>query len=1048
MALRLGVAPTRRGSCPPLRLSTLLFEGEGHDRPVALVAFPPHLSDDIDDQGRRGRTPLQVLVGYTSPKTAEEAVNLPVRLVLPPSLADESIVSMEANDTGDKLLLASERGCWIVELSKVELFRELSRVERLRAGSGSVESLCASQVGSSLFGEHLPLRRALWHPSAPEHVVSVTDRALHLFDVTTSLVVPELSVRLPQGLDGRARQVASVAIGTPRSAFEAFTAFVLLDSGSVFALCPIVPKGSVWHEAVLDACKEDLSAMDLPPSHSVPILTWLQDAFEYHDEFLATDRSLPAPPADGKASPWFVAKGTSQSLPSGCQVRAQGPILSGWHHLSHARATDLAVLPCSAAPVTSLLLAGVDDSEACTLVSGLFTLEPMLPCWVESPESLTRPPPRPLPFFKASHSEEDDCWETVPCWTVAAPSEVTSASSVQAGPSAAAGVCARAVHKPAAVRALAGASISFVSSSCGDRALVAWGGGAAVLPVTWPQALQLALDKGKDPFVSRVFSHPFGYIRDAQPLCADLPEACHVLSARVIPESSAVASSSGILTRALWSVGPRSNRSGPSWTHAVCSMAMASADLRDPDAAPGDSPALSFADGPLASALQQLQSVRHDHGTKELSSLGGGHLARAMVEAQGSVWDASCPLTVSQVLTLFPDATDKKQEHVLASGRALAAKRGLPKQVAQVFVMLSAFLDKARALSVGRRVLQHRMARLVEEVCALDEQAALLHAFFDDTLKTLDPERGLLRELEECLDVALTQQKRAEKLYRDSSLVAPMTEEEELLRLRLESTEKDTRGLVATVRRLMGQVDQDSVARITSSLGKMSLSGQAPLTEAASAARAILRASAAKSPGSGSSFSKQSFVFGKQSFLSSLKPSASPSPAKPSAAPVRKADADKCTHDMEALQAELKAAFEAVEALEDSLSTMSIQARLHPPKVPQLSQVASALLSPSSSARKLAASLGGTPQRSARKRQTPLKSTPMSESQPLFARSAIRSLFDSMDAISVSERSPASQAAPPALVTPTANLPRPTVTPRTSSILDPPSFRQFEDDQD
>lgn len=157
--------------------------------------------------------------------------------------------------TGQSVVLASDGNVMVLYLND-------------RIASTADDGLCrAIAVGSrriyfSNDSKTLRILQVTWHPHSDTHLgILSSDCVLRLFDLSSNLEIPEQEYHLqPATFDNF---MSAVAIRPVAFAFggehlwDRFSVFVLFSNCSVYALCPVVPFGSIYNSATIEEMYKD-----------------------------------------------------------------------------------------------------------------------------------------------------------------------------------------------------------------------------------------------------------------------------------------------------------------------------------------------------------------------------------------------------------------------------------------------------------------------------------------------------------------------------------------------------------------------------------------------------------------------------------------------------------------------------------------------------------------------------------------------------------------------------------------------------------------------
>ncbi|KAA0168349.1 hypothetical protein FNF28_02509 [Cafeteria roenbergensis] len=787
---------TRRAA--PLRLLTrATFESEGSSVDVVVGVVG-------DGSGR-----WELAAGLAaSLGEGDGSLALPLRLALSDGTdVPDSTHTVQLNDSGDKLLIACHTSVLVVEIPADELLKALLDSPGRASGAPSViySGRCAV-VGAGSLRAGAQVRRALWHPHAPEAIALLTDSSLLVFDVTASLASPAVSCSLRGALPPGGAAV-SVAFGEPRSAMEALSAFVLIDSGAVFCLCPVVVPGTVLHKDQIAAMKADLEASGLPGEQVQETERWIDTiaapAGASAEGGAGGGASMRAAAAaslghhatvKGEEEGWVALWPRDDTRPR--EPRPQGPIstasiANGVLGVPGARATDIAVVPAHACAHTALLVAGLDRVGACPLLSAAFTLEPILP-----PELAGQP--RLVDRF---------------------PPPVVSVSQSGAG--------------------------------TGDHALLAWGGGAAVLPMPWLAALAAAAD-GRPPPAGVSLAAPFGRAEDARTVARARTESEDAAAQPASSSSTSMvrfapravvhgcvqgaassSSSSSILAEVLVLAGAPAAR-GSTLLARASTVAIGGSALSALSASPAaDEPAaLSRAEQVLAQKLQELADARARDAavllplSSRVMSVAADAMGVDEAEAEAALFE---PPSVDEVLG-SPQQQDPAADSV-------------PAFVAAMDRAFHHFHRAVRGVTAVRATVGARMARLVAQVETLSARAAIVQAATEQDIADITGENAaddagpsLLDLMDQCHETALEQCERAEELARRAAQqLTEVGPEERTIHKAVGDVGAEARTLAATVASIRAELD----ASIVRALRERLASPQASKTAGSMVARAL-----------------------------------------------------------------------------------------------------------------------------------------------------------------------------------------------------------------
>lgn len=698
------------------------------------------------------------------------------------------------NDQGDKLLVASEHGVWVVEVPGLAVAKAAYLAPAGASspgGSARVVCSCIVSVGAGRFGASNPVRCAKWHPHAPEHVAVLSDVALALFDVTASLAEPTVSVSLRGAVNAESHAVA-VAFGEPRSAFEVVSAFVLLSSGSVFCLCPLVPPGMLVHRHVVEAARQDLQASGLGDDEAMAELVWL-------DALTGSDARGPGGAASRSEPDLFELReaGTSGAR----EPRPQGPVHTELSRLAGCRATDIAIVPSHACPSTSFVVAGVDVQSACVVAAAAVTMEPVL--------RRTRArgaigiATRPIPFGLKGGSEAVSAWEHLPAFERRAGGGDAAGRAAVAGPVLAAGTAPHLAGRGAALAILPDPTVSTSRSGVGlgTSVLLAWGAGAAVVPMLWPDVLLAASTGARRPAGSSL-AQPFGSLDDAAAV-AGAAKSCTVVLADgegvlgAVP--SPVGAPSALLSEVVVLTAALPSRRAEPRAYVVPSLVLAGRALRDLELTEGPPPGKAVAE--LRKKLDDLEAEHVTAAGGVLGRMAGGGLASAAAWALG--------LEVAEYRGLMGGAPDV--EALLAeAGKADVA---VAPALSAMFDVSDGFSERVKGVVAERGIVVARLRRLVTETEVLAKRSALVQAAIEGEEELLAGEGGqsLLDQLEECHRVSMEQQGRAEQAAAAAAALAEdLGPEERALHAAVGEAEARAASLAARVQEARAAMNEDA----------------------------------------------------------------------------------------------------------------------------------------------------------------------------------------------------------------------------------------------
>ncbi|KAA0173501.1 hypothetical protein FNF27_04996 [Cafeteria roenbergensis] len=868
---------TRRAA--PLRLLTrATFESEGSSVDVVVGVVG-------DGSGR-----WELAAGLAaSLGEGDGSLALPLRLALSDGTdVPDSTHTVQLNDSGDKLLIACHTSVLVVEIPADELLKALLDSPGRASGAPSViySGRCAV-VGAGSLRAGAQVRRALWHPHAPEAIALLTDSSLLVFDVTASLASPAVSCSLRGALPPGGAAV-SVAFGEPRSAMEALSAFVLIDSGAVFCLCPVVVPGTVLHKDQIAAMKADLEASGLPGEQVQETERWIDTiaapAGASAEGGAGGGASMRAAAAaslghhatvKGEEEGWVALWPRDDTRPR--EPRPQGPIstasiANGVLGVPGARATDIAVVPAHACAHTALLVAGLDRVGACPLLSAAFTLEPILP--VDRLAGARGPAARAVPFLTAATTApgtqqqqqqqqqqpaapaaSSTAWEVLPAFSRASAAVATGGGQATQtrGPCLAACPQPELAGQPRLVDRFPPpvVSVSQSGAGTGDHALLAWGGGAAVLPMPWLAALAAAAD-GRPPPAGVSLATPFGRAEDARTVARARTESEDAAAQPASSSSTSMvrfapravvhgcvqgaassSSSSSILAEVLVLAGAPAAR-GSTLLARASTVAIGGSALSALSASPAaDEPAaLSRAEQVLAQKLQELADARARDAavllplSSRVMSVAADAMGVDEAEAEAALFE---PPSVDEVLG-SPQQQDPAADSV-------------PAFVAAMDRAFHHFHRAVRGVTAVRATVGARMARLVAQVETLSARAAIVQAATEQDIADITGENAaddagpsLLDLMDQCHETALEQCERAEELARRAAQqLTEVGPEERTIHKAVGDVGAEARTLAATVASIRAELD----ASIVRALRERLASPQASKTAGSMVARAL-----------------------------------------------------------------------------------------------------------------------------------------------------------------------------------------------------------------
>lgn len=163
--------------------------------------------------------------------------------------------------TGQSVVLASDGSIMVLYLND-------------RIASPADDGICRSiavgsrRIYSSKDSKNLRILQVTWHPHSDTHLgILSSDCVLRLFDLSSNLEIPEQEYHLqPATLHNL---MSAVAIRPVAFAFggehlwDRFTVFVLFSNCSVYALCPVVPFGSIYNSSTIEEIYKDAYVMGL-----------------------------------------------------------------------------------------------------------------------------------------------------------------------------------------------------------------------------------------------------------------------------------------------------------------------------------------------------------------------------------------------------------------------------------------------------------------------------------------------------------------------------------------------------------------------------------------------------------------------------------------------------------------------------------------------------------------------------------------------------------------------------------------------------------------
>lgn len=163
--------------------------------------------------------------------------------------------------TGQSVVLASDGSIMVLYLND-------------RIASPADDGLCraiavgSKRIYSSKDSEALRILQVTWHPHSDTHLgILSSDCVFRLFDLSSNLEIPEQEYHLqPATLQNL---MSAVAIRPVAFAFggehlwDRFTVFVLFSNCSVYALCPVVPFGSIYNSSAIEDIYKDAYMLGL-----------------------------------------------------------------------------------------------------------------------------------------------------------------------------------------------------------------------------------------------------------------------------------------------------------------------------------------------------------------------------------------------------------------------------------------------------------------------------------------------------------------------------------------------------------------------------------------------------------------------------------------------------------------------------------------------------------------------------------------------------------------------------------------------------------------
>ncbi|KAH9325451.1 hypothetical protein KI387_005629, partial [Taxus chinensis] len=201
------------------------------------------------------------------------------------------------NRIGQSIVLAGDGSLMILHLN--------DRIPS-SAGDGLFRATAIGSKGvySTKESKILRILQVTWHPHSDTHLgILSSDGVFRMFDLSSDLEIPEQEYHLQPA--AYPKLTSTVAIRPVGFAFggehlwDRFTVFVLFSNCSVYALCPVVPFGSIYISAAIeeiykDACVSGLhsnSIVSKAASNASFAIAWLEAVFpelaDFSDGLLA-----------------------------------------------------------------------------------------------------------------------------------------------------------------------------------------------------------------------------------------------------------------------------------------------------------------------------------------------------------------------------------------------------------------------------------------------------------------------------------------------------------------------------------------------------------------------------------------------------------------------------------------------------------------------------------------------------------------------------------------------------------------------------------------
>ncbi|XP_008787622.1 nuclear pore complex protein NUP88 [Phoenix dactylifera] len=239
---------------------------------------------------------------------AEAAV--PSELLLPDIQIQFVVNYISLNIDGSSLLFVGSGS-----LSLMYLF------ERTYKNDNTFTCRTVSVASQILFGHNNGLQtlRVSWHPYSSSHLgILSSDSVFRLFDLSSDLERPEQEYYLQPFEPGRCHNAASICPVAfsygGQHLWDRFSIFVLYSDGSVYALCPVVPFGSLCSRAYVEEIYEDMNEFGLKSSdlkvvsNSRLAIDWLEATFpdladqSFEEGSVLASRAHPYAPIDASLS--------------------------------------------------------------------------------------------------------------------------------------------------------------------------------------------------------------------------------------------------------------------------------------------------------------------------------------------------------------------------------------------------------------------------------------------------------------------------------------------------------------------------------------------------------------------------------------------------------------------------------------------------------------------------------------------------------------------------------------------------------------------------